>query len=96
ATGRRRRRWSGPPRPTAETVSTAFAAAYAATAARPYFHAALNPSPPLTQRAVGGGIRATIPLQAALTARSGAVLSALFVAGLAPLGRRFGRRVSVT
>ena len=40
--------------------------AYAGTAARPLLHAALNPSPPLTQRAVGGGIRATIPLQAAL------------------------------
>ncbi|WP_246101578.1 SCO3242 family prenyltransferase [Streptomyces cyaneus] len=96
ATGPRRGRWSGPSRPPAETLSTALAAAYAATAARPYFHATLNPSPPLTQRAVGGGIRATIPLQAALTARSGAVLAALFVAGLAPLGRRFGRKVSVT
>ncbi|KUL22568.1 SCO3242 family prenyltransferase [Streptomyces regalis] len=96
ATGRRRGRWSGPPRPTADALSTTLAAAYAATATRPYFHATLNPSPPLTQRAVVGGIRATIPLQAALTARSGAVLTALFVAGLAPLGRRFGRKVSVT
>ncbi|MFI7411859.1 SCO3242 family prenyltransferase [Streptomyces sp. NPDC049627] len=93
------RSWSKRPawvRPTASTVRSALAAAYAATAARPYFHAALNPSPPLTQRAVAGGIRATIPLQAALTARSGAGLTALFVAGLAPLGRRFGRKVSVT
>ncbi|MBT2416608.1 UbiA family prenyltransferase [Streptomyces sp. ISL-22] len=92
----RRRRGSGPTRPAADALSTALAAAYAATAARPYLHAALNPSPPLTQRAVGGGIRATIPLQAALTARSGAGLTALFIAGLAPLGRRFGRKVSVT
>ena len=83
-------------RPAAGTVRSALAVAYAATAARPYFHAALNPSPPLTQRAVAGGIRATVPLQAALTARSGAGLTALFVAGLAPLGRRFGRKVSVT
>ncbi|WP_406254217.1 SCO3242 family prenyltransferase [Streptomyces chartreusis] len=77
-------------------LTTALAATYAATAARPYFHATLNPSPPLTQRAVGGGIRATIPLQAALSARSGAGLTALLIAGLAPLGRRFGRKVSVT
>ncbi|MFG1672395.1 SCO3242 family prenyltransferase [Streptomyces sp. Y7] len=82
--------------PPARALTTALAAAYAATAARPYFHATLNPSPQLTQRAVGGGIRATIPLQAALSARSGASLTALVIAGLAPLGRRFGRKVSVT
>jgi hypothetical protein len=81
---------------TADTLRTALAAAYAATTARPYLHAALNPSPPLTQRAVGGGIRATIPLQAALTARSGARVSALLIAGLAPLGRKFAKKVSVT
>jgi 4-hydroxybenzoate polyprenyltransferase len=74
----------------------AFAASYAVTAARPYFHATLNPSPPLTQRAVSGGIRATIPLQATLTARSGSGATALLVAALAPLGRRFARKVSIT
>ncbi|MEU9558818.1 SCO3242 family prenyltransferase [Streptomyces fumanus] len=79
-----------------EPLATALAAVYAATAARPYFHAALNPSPPLTQRAVGGGIRATIPLQAALAARAGAGALAAVVAGLAPLGRRFARKVSIT
>ncbi|KUN22301.1 prenyltransferase [Streptomyces antibioticus] len=77
-------------------LRTALSAAYAATVARPYFHAALNPSPPLTQRAVGSGIRATIPLQAALAARNGARTGALFVAALAPLGRKFARKVSVT
>ncbi|MFF4833679.1 SCO3242 family prenyltransferase [Streptomyces sp. NPDC001315] len=75
---------------------TALSAAYAATATRPYFHATLNPSPPLTQRAVAGGIRATIPLQATLAARSGAGATALLVAALAPLAGRFGRKVSVT
>ncbi len=78
------------------TLSSALAAGYAATAVRPYFHATLNPSPPLTQRAVGGGIRATIPLQAALTARSGATVTALLITALAPLGRRFARKVSIT
>lgn len=69
---------------------------YAVTAARPFLHAASNPSPELTQKAVAGGIRAMIPLQAALAARSGARLSALAVAALAPLGRTFARKVSVT
>ncbi|WTF03581.1 UbiA family prenyltransferase [Streptomyces sp. NBC_01613] len=99
STGSRiRSAYGGPtPQPAAgAALLRALAAAYAATAARPYFHATLNPSPPLTQRAVTGGIRATIPLQAALTARSGAATTALLVAALAPLGRRFGRKVSVT
>lgn len=96
ATAHRRLKGPASAHPTANTLGSALAAVYAATAARPYFHATLNPSPPLTQRAVVGGIRATIPLQAALTARSGAGLTALLVAGLAPLGRRFGRQVSVT
>ncbi|MEV2215600.1 SCO3242 family prenyltransferase [Streptomyces sp. NPDC050997] len=85
--------------PAAGTLRTALAATLAtayATAARPYFHATLNPSPPLTQRAVGGGIRATIPLQSALAARSGATATALLTASLAPLAARFARKVSVT
>ncbi|MFF4250302.1 SCO3242 family prenyltransferase [Streptomyces sp. NPDC001663] len=82
--------------PVAAALRLALGAAYTATAARPYLHATLNPSPPLTQRAVTGGIRATIPLQAALTARSGAAPTALLIAALAPLGRRFARKVSVT
>ncbi|MFF5476422.1 SCO3242 family prenyltransferase [Streptomyces sp. NPDC012935] len=77
-------------------LRTALATAYAATAGRPYAHAALNPSPPLTQRAVGGGIRATIPLQAALAARAGSGLTAVAVAALAPIGRKYAKKVSVT
>ncbi|MFG3269544.1 SCO3242 family prenyltransferase [Streptomyces luteogriseus] len=77
-------------------LTTALTAAYAATTARPYFHATLNPSPPLTQRAVGAGIRATIPLQAALTARSRGTATALLVAALVPLGARFAKKVSIT
>ncbi|MGW0905907.1 SCO3242 family prenyltransferase [Streptomyces sp. NPDC002853] len=77
-------------------VQAALAVTYAATAARPFFHAALNPSPQLTQRAVGGGIRAMIPLQAALSARTGALGPALLTAALAPAARKFGRKVSVT
>lgn len=77
-------------------VAVALSTAYVGTAARPYLHATLNPSPPLTQRAVGGGIRALIPLQAALAARAGALGTALFTAALAPAARRFARKVSVT
>ncbi|MFJ8940284.1 SCO3242 family prenyltransferase [Streptomyces sp. NPDC102365] len=90
-----------PPRPggvnlNIATLSGALTTLYAVTSARPLLHAALNPSPPLTQRAVGGGIRAMIPLQAALAARSGAPVTALLTAALAPAARRFSRKVSVT
>lgn len=73
-----------------------FAGAYAGTAARPLAHAALNPSPPLLQRAVGGGIRATIPLQAALAARAGASRTAWPLLALLPVARRLSRKVSPT
>ncbi|MFG2543520.1 SCO3242 family prenyltransferase [Streptomyces sp. NPDC048594] len=78
-----------------DVLTAALGAVYAATAARPYFHATLNPSPPLTQRAVGGGIRATIPLQAALAARAGAPATSLLIAALAPAGRMFAKRAAM-
>ncbi|NGO73152.1 prenyltransferase, partial [Streptomyces sp. SB3404] len=56
-------------------------------------HAALNPSPPLLQRAVGSGIRAMIPLQSALAGRGGTAAGLL---GLLPLARRLSRKVSPT
>ncbi|MET9658103.1 SCO3242 family prenyltransferase [Streptomyces sp. NPDC006510] len=77
-------------------VRTALTGSYVRTAAVPLLHAALNPSPPLTQRAVGAGIRAMIPLQAALTARAGAAGSALAVMGLVPIARTLARKVSPT
>ncbi|WP_282690498.1 SCO3242 family prenyltransferase, partial [Streptomyces sp. CC216C] len=70
--------------------------AYLRTAGPPLLHAALNPSPPLTQRAVGGGIRAMIPLQAALAARAGSPVAGLAVMGLVPLARSLARKVSLT
>ncbi|MGW4568330.1 SCO3242 family prenyltransferase, partial [Streptomyces sp. NPDC004561] len=91
-----RHRGSRARRPVRPPLGTVLSAAYTALAARAYLHAALNPSPPLTQRAVGGGIRATIPLQAALCARAGASVTALCTAALAPLAARFSRKVSVT
>lgn len=84
------------PHSVSDTLRAALTLAYAATSAHPLFHAALNPSPPLTQRAVGGGIRAMIPLQATLAARAGAPVTALLIATLAPAARKFARKVSVT
>jgi len=77
-------------------VPAAFALAYATAASRPLTHAALNPSPPLLQRAVGGGIRATIPLQAALAARAARPGPAVALLALLPLARRLSRKVSPT
>ncbi|WP_055549006.1 SCO3242 family prenyltransferase [Streptomyces sp. NBRC 110028] len=77
-------------------ASAALAAAYLATAARPFAHAALNPSPHLLQRAVGGGIRAMIPLQAALAQRAGAGGAGAGLLLLVPVARRLSRKVSPT
>ncbi len=77
-------------------LALALTGAYLRTAGPPLLHAALNPSPPLTQRAVGGGIRAMIPLQAALAARAGSPLTGLAVMGLVPLARSLARKVSLT
>lgn len=77
-------------------LTAALAASYAGTPATALLHAALNPSPPLTQRSVGAGIRALIPLQATLAARAGAPGTALVVLGLAPLARALARKVSPT
>ncbi|WP_329235373.1 UbiA family prenyltransferase [Streptomyces sp. NBC_01460] len=88
-----------PPRPHAAAgglLLTVFTGAYLRTSATPLLHAALNPSPPLTQRAVGGGIGAMIPLQAALAARAGSPLNGLAVMGLVPLARALARKVSPT
>ncbi|WWR52775.1 UbiA family prenyltransferase [Streptomyces sp. SCSIO 30461] len=77
-------------------VRAVFATAYAAAASRPYAHAALDPSSSLIQRAVGRGIHATIPLQAALAARSGAVVTGVLTAALAPVAAKYMKKVSVT
>ncbi|MGW4836729.1 SCO3242 family prenyltransferase [Streptomyces globisporus] len=77
-------------------LTLALTGAYLRTAGPPLLHAALNPSPPLTQRAVGGGIRAMIPLQAALAARAGSPVTGLAVMALVPLARSLARKVSLT
>lgn len=92
---------SGRMRPTRRPVpsrglGSLLALAYARTPATLLLHAALNPSAALTERAVGGGIRATIPLQAALAARAGAPGTALALLGLVPAARALARKVSPT
>lgn len=87
---------SRPGAPAPRLLLTALTTAYLRTAAKPLLHATLNPSPPLTQRAVGGGIRAMIPLQAVLAARAGASGTGLAVMGLVPLARTLARKVSLT
>ncbi|MFI1954538.1 SCO3242 family prenyltransferase [Streptomyces xinghaiensis] len=79
-----------------QSAGAAFAALYGATAARPLLHAALNPSPHFYQCAVGGGIRAMIPLQASLAARAGRTGTATALLALVPLARRLSRKVSPT
>ncbi|MFE1902051.1 SCO3242 family prenyltransferase [Streptomyces gardneri] len=86
----------GRPHPGRSHLGSLLALAYARTPATLLLHAALNPSAALTERAVGGGIRATIPLQAALAARAGATGTALGLLGLVPLARALARKVSPT
>ncbi|MEV4945372.1 SCO3242 family prenyltransferase [Streptomyces sp. NPDC053755] len=89
-------RASGWPEFLPRVVCGALALAYARTPVTPLLHAALNPSPQLTQRSVGAGIRALIPLQAALAARSGSPVTGLALSTLVPLARRLARKVSPT
>ncbi|WP_435897296.1 SCO3242 family prenyltransferase [Streptomyces tsukubensis] len=80
-------------------LTTALGGAYLRTAAVPFAHAALNPSAPLTERAVGGGIRAVIPLQALIAARAGhpsGTATGLALTALVPLARSLARKVSPT
>jgi len=81
---------------TGGAAQAALAVGYAATVARPLAHTVLNPSPALTQRAVGAGIRATVFLQGALAARAGAPGTGLLTAALAPVAARLARKVSPT
>ncbi|WP_374684343.1 SCO3242 family prenyltransferase [Streptomyces sp. ODS05-4] len=85
-----------PAAPPSRPAAVLAAAAYLRTAGVPFLHAALNPSAPLTRRAVGGGIRAMIPLQATLAARAGAPVTAAALLAVTPLARALARKVSPT
>lgn len=72
--------------------SLAYLGSYGTAQAR----AVREPSGENVRRAVGAGILGLMPLQAALTARSGATVAAAALGLVHPLARRLARRVSPT
>ncbi|MEV8452492.1 SCO3242 family prenyltransferase [Streptomyces sp. NPDC052095] len=81
----------------AGTLVTATAlATYAGTCTRAQASAARDPRAPRVRAAVGAGIHALLPLQAALVARAGAPLLALPLVAALPLAGRLARKVSPT
>ncbi|SCG44336.1 4-hydroxybenzoate polyprenyltransferase, partial [Micromonospora humi] len=77
-------------------VPGALAAGYMVRYGRAQARVLADPSPARVRAAVGAGITGLPALQGALTARAGAGLLGLAVAGAAPLGRRLARLVSPT
>ncbi|MFI7212754.1 SCO3242 family prenyltransferase [Micromonospora maritima] len=77
-------------------VPAVLAAGYAVRYGRAQARVLADPSPARVRAAVGAGITGLPALQGALSARAGARLLGLAVAGAAPLGRRLARLVSPT
>ncbi|RJK97227.1 SCO3242 family prenyltransferase [Vallicoccus soli] len=89
---------AGPARggPRSRAAAAALATAYAATALPAQRAALREPTGPVVRRAVGAGLQALVPLQAALTARSGRYAAAVALLASAPVGRALVRRVAAT
>ncbi|NXY99782.1 transferase, partial [Streptomyces sp. BR123] len=81
---------------TARTAQTAALAVYAAGYGPALARAVRRPAAPEVRRAVGAGIHALLPLQAALAARAGAPGLAVPLAAALPLVRGLARKVSST
>ncbi|WP_174534224.1 SCO3242 family prenyltransferase [Micromonospora chalcea] len=79
-----------------DLVPAVLAAGYATRYGRAQARVLADPSPGRVRAAVGAGITGLPALQGALTARAGAWLLGLAVAGAAPLGRRLARLISPT
>ncbi|MFF2523739.1 SCO3242 family prenyltransferase [Streptomyces liangshanensis] len=77
-------------------VTATVAATYAVTCVRAQSAVARHPSAPRVRAAVGAGIHALLPLQAALVARAGAPLAALPLGLALPVLGRLARKVSST
>lgn len=77
-------------------VVTAGALAYLGSYGTAQARAVGEPSGENVRRAVGAGILGLMPLQAALTARSGATAAAAALGVVHPLARRLARRISPT
>ncbi|MFJ8111887.1 SCO3242 family prenyltransferase [Streptomyces sp. NPDC096132] len=80
----------------AAVVTAAAALTYLGTYGTAQLKAALRPSGENVRGAVGAGILALVPLQAALTARAGAPAAATALGLAHPLARRLARRISPT
>nr|WP_030503978.1 UbiA family prenyltransferase [Micromonospora purpureochromogenes] len=96
APGRAARLGSGRAARLGDLVPAVLAAGYAARYGRAQARVLADPSPARVRAAVGAGITGLPALQGALTARAGARLLGLAVAGAAPLGRRLARLISPT
>ncbi|MEU2395639.1 SCO3242 family prenyltransferase [Streptomyces sp. NPDC007369] len=81
---------------TARTAQAAALAVYAAGYGPALARAVRHPAAPEVRRAVGAGIHALLPLQAALAARAGAPGLAVPLAATLPLVRGLARKVSST
>lgn len=79
-----------------ELGSTALLGGYLLAAGSAQLAATVRPDPAHLKRAVGAGIHAMIPLQAALTARGGSLRTALTLLAGYPLARALARKVSPT
>ena len=77
-------------------VATALAATYALTVGGSQARALGSPDAMTVRRATGAGVRGLIPLQAALVARSGSLVTAVALVAAGPLARRAARVVSPT
>jgi 4-hydroxybenzoate polyprenyltransferase len=80
----------------AAVVAGMLATAYAVTVGQAQAAAADRPDGPTVRTATGAGIRGLIPLQAALTARSGAVGPASVLVAAGPLAKAAAKVVSPT
>ncbi|MFF8673120.1 SCO3242 family prenyltransferase [Streptomyces sp. NPDC015242] len=92
---------TGAPRPagrsaTVTAVTALAASGYAVTCARAQWAAWRDPDAARTRAAVGAGIHALLPLQAALVSRTGATKLAALLAAVLPQAARLARKVSPT
>ncbi|MFJ6015101.1 SCO3242 family prenyltransferase [Streptomyces sp. NPDC092952] len=83
-------------KPVDALVTATALATYAGTCTRAQASVVRDPRAPRVRAAVGAGIHALLPLQAALAARAGAPLLALPLVAALPLAGRLARKVSPT
>ncbi|PWG12888.1 hypothetical protein DF268_14540 [Streptomyces sp. V2] len=92
----RRTRPQNPRTAATAVIAGAAALAYLGSYGLAQVKAVRAPSGENVRGAVGAGITALVPLQAALTARAGAPVAAALLGAVHPLARRLARRISPT